>query len=1027
MLAALIRTALRFPVWIVLFGVLVLALGAASLPGARYDVFPEFVPAQAVVQTEAPGFSALQVEQLITQPMENALNGGTHVASVRSQSIQGLSVITVVFTDGSDPFLDRQLLSERVNQAAAALPQGAKAPQITPMTSSTQDLLKIGFVSHRLDPIALRSLVDWTVKPRLLAVPGVAGLTSYGGGVRELQIHVHPAKLAAYGLSLDDVRLAASAATGVRGAGFIDTPSQRIVLEADGRVQQAQTLSATVITQRMGRNVTLGDIADVTQGAEPAFGEALIQGQPGVLSLLTSQYGGNTLEVTRAVEQALDGLRPMLQAQGVMVYAGLHRPATFIQIALKHMREALLLGAVLVLIILALFLRDWRTALISFLTIPLSLAIAVLVMEAMGWTINTMTLGGLAVALGVVVDDAIIDVENITRRLRQAGHGAARAEVILAASIEVRRPVVLATLVVGMVFVPILLLPGLQGSFFAPLAASFLLATFASLLVALTVTPALCMLLLRPEHRHADARWLKRLKHMHHGLMQRTLRRPGLLLGLSLLLGAAAVGSLWFFGSRLLPTFREGHYVVEVTAPSGTGLDEMARVGQRISADIRAIANVKTVSYQIGRAEATQDTWPPHRGEFHVELAPGLSAHEQLQVEAHLRQVFADYPALTAEVITFLGDRINDSLSGNTAPVVVSLYGPDLDALDGLGKQAVAVLQSVRGAGSVHLSESPTVPTMQIRPNAQALSQVGLRMGDVLDTVAMAYQGFVAAETYDGIQPMGIRVLLDRASRQDPEAIGRLLLRTPAQGWLPLSTVADIDLVEGRATVSHDNGRRQLVIAVRPTDPDVVGFVDRARAALSKQVRMPAGYYVEFHGAAEGALQARHALEWHSALAGIGIIALLFMEFPDRRSVGLVLANVPFALVGGVAAAAAMGGVLSIGALVGLVTLFGISARNTIMLVSHYEHLTEQEGARWNRFTAMRGARERLTPILMTALVTGLGLLPLALGNGEAGREIEGPMAIVILGGLATSTLLNLLVMPALALRYLRFGTVGDA
>ena len=815
MLAAIIRSALRWPIWVALLGLLLLAIGVGSLSGAKYDVFPEFVPPQASIQVEAPGFSATQVEQLVTQPMENAINGGTNVITVRSQSIQGLSVITVLFEEDSDPFLDRQMLSERVSEAAAGLPQGVQAPRISPMTSSTMDLLKIGFVSDRLDPVALRSLIDWSVKPRLLAVSGVAGIANFGGGVRELQIHVKPAQLATFGLTLEDVRLAAAASSGVRGAGYIDTPSQRVIVETSGTVHRAAELARTVITQRMGRNITLGDVATVTEGAAPAFGDALIQGRHGVVSLLTSQYRANTLEVTRAVEKALDGLLPLLKAEGVTVYPQLQRPASFIQVALHHMRDALLFGAVLVLVVLIVFLRDWRTALISFVSIPLSLAIATLVMERMGWTINTMTLGGLVVALGVVVDDAIIDVENIMRRLRQAGPSGPRAVIILAASIEVRRPVVLATLVVGLVFVPILLLPGLQGSFFAPMAGAFLLATFASLLVALTVTPALCVLLLKPEARHHEPHWLKRVKLIQHGGMRWAMPRPRLLLVVSALLGIAAIGSLWLFGSQLLPTFREGHYVVQITAPPGTSLAEMTRLGKRLSTDILKIDGVRTVALVAGRAEAVVDTWPTNRGELHVELVPKLSAHEQVRIEASLRKVASSYPGLSADVVTFLGDRIGDSLSGETAPVAISLYGPDLDELDRLSTRAVDILNTIPGAGSVHLSATPVAPTMRIHPDPVRIARYGMRMTDVLDAVAMAYQGIIATETYDGVQAIGVRVVLDQASRQDPEKIGRLLLRTPSGKSVPLAAVADIDLVQGRATISHEGGRRRLVIAVR--------------------------------------------------------------------------------------------------------------------------------------------------------------------------------------------------------------------
>ena len=1020
MLAAIIRSALRAPGWVVLLAVLVLALGVQRVFDAKYDVFPDFVPAQATVQVEAPGFTALQVEQRVTQTIENAVNGTTDVDVVRSQSIQGLAVIDVVFKEGSDPFRDRQLLAERVTEAAANLPAGVEAPALSPMTSSTMDLLKIGLVSDRLDPLTLRGLADWTVKPRLLAVPGVADAIVFGGGVREWQVRVHPDRLAAYGLTLDDVRAAAAAATGVRGAGYIDTPSQRVVLEADGGLTDPAQLGRTVLTRHAGRNVTVADVADVEVAAAPAFGDARIDARPGILIAMTSQYGSNTLQVTHAVEKALDDLKPMLQAQGVTLVPALHRPATFVEVALTNMRDALALGAVLVLIVLVAFLKDWRTALISFISIPLSLALAVLSLRYLGWTINTMTLGGLAVALGVVVDDAIIDVENIDRRLRMAGRDAPRIATILAASVEVRRPVVLATVVVGFVFVPILLLGGLQGSFFAPLAGAFLLATFASLLVALTVTPALCLLLLRPGRRHREPRWLKRMKLAQYRLLERALPHGRGLLVAALLVGVLAVAALPFFGASLLPEFREGHFVVQLTGPSGASLAEMDRIGERVSRGALAIPGVASVSLQMGRAEAVQDTWPPNRGELHVELKPGLAANAQIRIETALRKLIEGYPGLSAEVVTFLGDRISESLSGETAPVTLSLYGADLDRLDALAAQALAIVRAVPQSGSVRLAQSPSVPTMRIAPDPDRLSARGMRMTDVLEAIAASHQGAIVGEVYRGVQPVAIRLTLDDAAARDPEAIGSLLLPAADGQSVPLSEVAAVDLVKGRASVQHEGGRRRLVLAVTPATSDVVGFVAKARTALDRQLKLPAGYYVEFGGAAEGAVQAQHALLLHSALAGAAIVALLLLSFPERRSVALILANVPFALVGGVIAAALAGGVLSIGALVGFVTLFGIAARNTIMLIAHYEHLVATEGAHWSRFTVLRGARERLTPILMTALVTALGLLPLALGNGEPGREVEGPMAIVILGGLLTSTVLNLLVMPALAGRYLR-------
>jgi CzcA family heavy metal efflux pump len=1022
MLTAIVRFALRFPVLIVTVAIIALLYGGSALLTAKYDVFPEFVPAQAELQAEAPGLAPEDVERLVTQPLENAINGGANIAAVRSESIQGLAVINVVFEEGTDIFRDRQLLAERVAEAAPLLPAGVKTPVLGPMTSSTMDLLKVGFVSERLDPMQLRTLVEWTVRPRLLAVPGVARAIVFGGGRREIQIQVQPEKLRAYDVSFADIATATAAATGIRGAGFIDTPNQRVLLADAGVASTPEQIAQVVVSQKEGANVRLTDIATVAYAPEPRFGDARVQGVPDVFLSMGSQYGANTLEVTHAVEAALAELSPVLKGQGVTVYPALHRPANFIEVALRNMRGALLLGALLVAVVLIAFLRNWRTALISFVTIPLSLLIAVVVIGLLGWTINTMTLGGLAVAVGVVVDDAIIDVENILRRLRRAAAERALTAVdaiVLNASIEVRRPIVLATFVVGLVFFPVLMLPGLQGSFFAPLAAAFLLATFASLLVALSLTPALALLLLRSNLEHAaEPRWVRRLKLAHHGLLQRILPRATTWLWVSLAAGVAAVALATRFGAELMPEFREGHFVAQVTGPAGLSLEEMGRLGERIAARMLAIKGVVTVSQQIGRAESGEDTWGPNRCEFHIELAPDLSAREQARIEASLRDALGQYPGLESEVVTFLGDRISESISGETASVSISVFGPDLDAIDQVGAQLADALRKLAGAADVQFNSEADLPTMMIRPDSARIAAFGLRPTEVFDAVELAYNGQTVAQVYDGNQSLAVRVLLDAAARQAPEDIGQLLVKAPSGRSVPLSSLADIQLDSGRSSIQHEAGQRRVVVTLNPTG-DVVGFVNNAKASLAR-LQLPPGVFLQWGGAAEGARAAARDLALHSAIAAIVIVMLLLIAFPDRGSVALILVNVPFSLVGGVIAVALTGASLSIGSLVGFVTLFGISARNAIMLLSHYEHLVHIEGAHWNAFTALRGARERLTPILMTAVVTALGLLPLAWGAGEPGREVEGPMAIVILGGLISSTLLNLLLMPALAYRYLR-------
>lgn len=1023
MLALLIRRSLRHPLLVVILAALLLMYGAATLLRAKYDVFPEFVPAQATLQTEAPGLLAEDVERLVTQPLENAINGGANIAEVRSDSIQGLSVITVIFDEGTDIFRDRQLLAERVTEAATSLPTGIGTPTLGPMTSSTMDLLKVGFTSDTLSPVELRTLIEWTVRPRLLSVAGVARAIVYGGGRREIQIALKPERLAVLHLGVNQVLTAAQDAIGIRGSGFVDTPTQRLLIRAVADNHTPDSIAASVVTQREGGNITLGEVADVSYAAEPAFGDAHVQGRPEVLLSMGSQYLSNTLDVTERVEAALRDLQPMLQARGVTVYPALHRPATFIEVALKSMRTALLYGALLVVLVLIVFLRSWRTALISFITIPLSLLFAVLVMQRLGWTINTMTLSGLAVALGVVVDDAIIDVENILRRLRQAQQlkpVTTMEAIIFNASIEVRRPIVLATLIVGLVFVPILMLPGLQGSFFAPMAAAFLLATAGSLLIALTVTPALCLLLLRVHAHEYEPRWLRRLKLAQHSVLQRTHRAGPVLVATSLLLGAVALLYANTFGRELMPMFREGHLVVQLFGPTGTSLAETLRVGDHIARQALQIPGVATVSQQAGRAEAGEDTWEPSRSEFHIELKPGLAASQEIKIQQALHALLADFPGFSSEVLTFLGDRISESISGETAAVSVNVFGPDLDQLDMAAQQVRTVLQSLPDAGEVQLDTAAELPTLQVRAIPAQLSALGLRNVEVLDAVQMAYAGNTIGQVYEGNQALTVRMNLGSQAPRDPEDMGRLLLHDATGRDVSLAAVADIDLVSSRGIISHQGGQRRQVVNLNPATSDVVGFVTRAKQLLTGKLQLPPGVYYEFGGVAEEAGAASRQLLFNSGLAALCIVLLLLATFRSARAVLLILINVPFALVGGVLAVGLTTASLSIGTLVGFVTLFGISARNAIMLIAHYDHLLVEEGRRWSPQLALRGARERTTPILMTALVTALGLLPLALGSGEAGREIEGPMAVVILGGLISSTMLNLWVLPIIAARYLR-------
>lgn len=1021
MLSGIVRLSLRYPWLVLLTAALVLVLGVQTLRHAAYDVFPEFVPPQAEVQTEAPGFTPQQVEMLVTRPLEAVINGANGVESVRSESIQGLSVISVTFHPGSDAYRARQQVTEALADAAARLPGGVDAPRLTPLVSSTMDLLKIGFTSDRLNPTQLRDLVEWTVRPRLLAAPGVARANVFGGGQHRIDVRADPARLYARGISFGDLRNAVERAVVVNGGGFADTPNQRILIDPGESANSADDIARSVMTTGPNGTVRIGDVAQVSDGVAPPVGDALIMGRPGVLMTLSSQYGANTLAGTRALEQALDEIAPALKAQGVRLYPALHRPANFVETALNGISGDLLAGALMIGVVLLLFLRDPRVTLIAFVSIPLSLFAALIVLDQTGQTINTMTLGGLAVALGVVIDDAIVDIENIVRRLRGVHDPANRREIIAAASIEVRAPVVYATFVLALTMVPIVLLSGLQGAFFAPLGLAFLLATLASLVVAMTVTPALALMLLRDRPVPAEPAPLARLKQWNGRLVARSCRSPGVSLAIVLGIGVLSLLGASLFGSELLPAFREKHYVVQVSGPPGASLDWMRETGEALSRRLLAIPEVLSVEEQMGRAEAGEDTWPPNRGEFHVRLKPVRGRGEDAALAA-IRRALAATPALTGEVTTFLGDRISESLSGETAAVSVSVRGGNLDTLDRAAEQVAAVLRTTPGMADVQVKAAPGTPMLGLTLDPARMALHGVSPADAGDAIRATFAGLDAGQIVLADRTIPVAVTVSPELQRDPQALGAALVRSSSGAAVRLSDIASIGLGETRQVIAHEGGQRRQIVTANIARGDVGTVVAAARARVEREVALPPGVFLSWSGTAEGAAAARHELAGHVAVAAVGMVALLVLAFGGVRPAALVLAGLPLTLAGGVLAVALSGGVVSLGALVGFIALFGISARNAILLVSHVDQLVLVEGHPWSLETLLQAVRERVTPILLTALVTAFALLPVAWQTGQSGREVEGPMALVILGGLVTSLALTLGLLPALIWRW-RFKT----
>jgi CzcA family heavy metal efflux pump len=1058
MLQAIVAWSIHNRVVVVVLAVLLLVAGIYAANHARLDVFPEFAPPQVVIQTEAPGMSPADVERLVTKPIEDAVNGLPHRQTLRSESIPGLSVITVIFQDGTDIYRARQLVSERLAEVAHQLPAGVKPPRMAPLTSLTGRLLTVGFTSRQLSPLELRDQVQWTIRPKLLAVPGVAQVTLYGGEVRQFQVQIIQEYLHAHHLSEADVLEAARQATGIRSAGVIENDRQRLTLRLEGQVRSAAELGEIRVAGTEGTPVRLKDVALVVEGSEPKFGDAAIyvrdaaqpedegrptDPEPGVVLIVHKQLDSDTMEVTRAVEEQLQGMESDLKEQGITYHPRLFRQASFIEHALGNVAQSLVIGAILVTIVLFLFLFDVRTALISLTAIPLSLLGAVVVLWVWGVGLNTLTLGGLAIAVGEVVDDAVIDVENIFRRLREnarLGHPRSAAAVVLSASLEVRSAVVYATFIVVLVFVPVFFMTGLQGRLFAPLGYAYVLAVLASLAVALTVTPALCLVLcprslatphspLRTPHS-AEPPVLRLVQRGYDWQLRRIDGDVPLVLTFVVLLVAAAGVAAWQFGGEFLPELRENHYVIHMSGLPGTSLPQSMAAGKRITWALQG-EKVRSIAQQAGRAELGEDTWGVEYSELEVDLEQ-MNGEDAEQEERRLKQQLKDTGVgFSFEVLPFLSERIKETLSGTTGQVAVKIYGDDLDALDRVARDVAAELGRIRGRDSKPAASNVRVqqtgfPELVVRIRWEDANRFGVSPVQLLDAVHTAYQGAEVNQVYEGNRILDLAVVLAPEARTDPDMVANLRLSTEtpdkpdaAPRRVQLKQVADVFLDHGRYIIGHESARRRQVVTCNVNaNLDVESFVREAERRVSNLPR-PAGVdRPEFTGEHVARRTAQNELLLLSAAVVAGIGLLLWMVFRSVRRLLLVLVNLPFAFVGGVAAVYLRGGILDVGSLVGFVTLFGITMRNGIMMVSHWQHLHEVEDVPWGPELVFRGAGERLAPVLMTALVTGLGLLPIALGSGEAGREIEGPMAQVILGGLVTSTGLNLFVLPVLYRRW---------
>jgi CzcA family heavy metal efflux pump len=1022
MLEKLMRASLSNRLIVLLAGLGILVVGVYVTLGMPIDVFPDLTAPTVSIMTEAHGMAPEEVEKLVTFPIETAVNGASGVRRVRSNSIQGLSTVWVEFEWGTDIYVARQIVNEKLQVMRNKLPEGVDPPVLAPITSIMGEIMLVGLTATETGPMELRTLADFTVARRIQSVPGVSQVLVYGGENKQYQVQVDPYQVAARGLTLDHVlRAVAESNVSATGGVFLDS-GQEFLIRGLGRVHNVQDIENTVVTIQNRIPVFVRDVARVS--VEPAFklGIASINNDDGVLLVVAKQPEANTLTLTEDVLLTLHQLEGSLPPD-VTMHTELFRQANFIQVAVDNVVGALRDGAILVILVLFLFLLNIRLTFISVLAIPLSLVVAFLAMRVSGFSVNTMTLGGMAIAIGVLVDDAIIYVENVYRRIRQnAGRPESErrpfSEVVADASREILSPIAMATFIVIVVFIPLFFLSGIEGRMLEPLGFAYVVSILASLLVAVTVTPALSSLLLRGithDQKRRESWLVRRLEDLYEPSLEFVLRNRAVVIGTSALLVVGALAILPFFGRSFLPEFNEGTLNVSVATIPGTSLQESGELGSMVETILLANDAVVSTARRTGRTELDEHSLGSHAHEIEVQL--DLSRRSKSEVLEELRSALTLVQGSNITIGQPISHRIDHMLSGTRAAIAVKLFGTDLYELRKLGEQIRQEMAEVQGVVDLSVDQQTDVPQVRIQVDRERMAMYGLRAADVDALIDVAFLGTTTSQVYEGDRRHDLVVRYDSKYRSDLESIRKSLIDTPSGGAIPLEMVADIHIDRGPNYISRENVQRKIVIQANVAGRDLRGVVEEIRAKVDQNIDLPQGYFVEFGGQFESEERATRTVILLSIVSIIAIIVALYLEFGSFRQATLVMINLPLALIGGIVSVFLTEGIISVASLIGFITLFGIAVRNGILMVSHYNHLIDVEHLPL-RAAIIQGSLERLSPILMTAMTTGLALVPLAMAEEKPGAELESPMAIVILGGLVTATFLNLVVVPALFLRW---------
>lgn len=1016
MLNKILNISLRNRLMVLVVTLLLTLAGIYIAKNMNIDVFPDLSAPTVTILTEAHGMESEEVEKLVTYQLETAMNGSPNVRRIRSSTSAGISIVWVEFDWGTDIYKARQIVAERIPMVKEKLPSEVGTPTLAPISSIMGEIMLIGLTSDSISPMELRTLADWTISPRLKSIGGIANVIVIGGDYKQYQVLANPEKLRHYNIGIDELFEKVKESNVNTTGGVLNEYGNQYIIKGSGRIYEIDELKKAIVKQVNGQPIFVQDVAKVQIGASDKIGDGSLNGKLAVIMTISKQPDVNTLELTEKIDEVVADLKNTLPT-GVNVENHIFRQADFINASVSNLQSTLLEGAFFVVLILLIFLMNWRTTIISLLAIPISLLVSVIFLKLLGYTINTMSLGGMAIAIGALVDDAIIDVENCFRWLREnykkpKDERLPFLKVVKDSSIEIRSSIIIATIIIIVSFIPLFFLSGMEGRLLKPLGIAFITSVLTSLVVAITLTPVLCSYLLKNEKtlsKQADGTFIERwLQKLYRSVLDKLLKIPKATVGIAI---ALFLGSLFFFnqlGRSFLPEFNEGSLVISAVGIPGMSLEESNKNGKLIEETLLAMPEIDVVTRRTGRAELDEHAQGVNVAEIDVPFT--LKDRSKEAFYDAVRTNLTVVPGVNITLGQPIGHRIYHMLSGTRANIAIKIFGDDLPTLFQLGKKIETSIKSIDGIADIAVDQQIEVPQIRVKPNKTMLAAYGMSANDLLEQMDISFAGEKAGDIYQGQQYFDLIVRLDKPHRNSAESLKSLLINTSNGNKVPLSSVAEIQSVSSPNTIARENVQRKIVVAANVQDRDLRSVVSDIQQNIGENISLPDGYRVEYGGQFESEAKASQLLMITAIIAILIILWLLYFEFKNLKLALIVLLNLPMALIGGIMIVCFTSGIINIAATIGFISLFGITTRNGILLVSRYEDL-KQEGLSGLELVK-KGALDRLNPILMTALTTGLALIPLALKGGEAGNEIQSPMAMVILGGLLSATLLNLFVIP---------------